>query len=50
MYTFVPSVGTSMTPLGDPDNGGAPGTAFDDIPDDWTCPICGVGKDMFNPA
>ena len=33
--------------VGDPDSGIAPGTAFEDIPDDWTCPICGVGKDMF---
>lgn len=33
--------------IGDPDNGVAPGTAFEDLPDDWVCPICGVGKDMF---
>ena len=33
--------------VGDPDSGIAPGTAFEDIPDDWTCPVCGVGKDMF---
>ncbi len=33
--------------VGDPDSGIAPGTAFEDIPDDWTCPLCGVGKDMF---
>lgn len=32
---------------GDPDNGVAPGTAFDDIPEDWVCPLCGVGKDEF---
>lgn len=32
---------------GDPDSGIAPGTPFEDIPDDWCCPICGVGKDMF---
>jgi len=32
---------------GDPDNGIAGGTLFDDLPDDWVCPICGVGKDMF---
>ena len=32
---------------GDPDNGIAPGTSFADLPDDWTCPICGVGKDQF---
>lgn len=32
---------------GDPDSGIAPGTAFEDLPDDWACPVCGVGKDMF---
>lgn len=32
---------------GDPDSGIAPGTAFEDIPDDWKCPVCGVSKDMF---
>lgn len=32
---------------GDPDAGIAPGTAFEDLPDDWVCPICGVGKDDF---
>ncbi len=35
---------------GDPDGGIAPGTAFEDIPDDWVCPICGVGKDLFVKA
>lgn len=33
--------------IGDPDGDIAPGTAFEDIPEDWTCPICGVGKDDF---
>lgn len=33
---------------GDPDTGIKPGTAFEDIPDDWTCPLCGVGKDQFS--
>ena len=33
---------------GDPDSGIAPGTAFEDIPDDWVCPLCGVGKDDFS--
>ncbi len=33
--------------VGDPDGGIAPGTAFEDIPDDWVCPVCGVGKDEF---
>ena len=32
---------------GDPDSGIAPGTAFEDIPEDWVCPLCGVEKDMF---
>ncbi len=32
---------------GDPDGGIDPGTPFEDIPDDWVCPVCGVGKDMF---
>ena len=32
---------------GDPDGGILPGTAFEDLPDDWTCPICGASKDDF---
>ena len=32
---------------GDPHSGIPPGTAFEDIPDDWTCPICGVSKKDF---
>ena len=32
---------------GDPDSGIAPGTAFEDIPDDWYCPVCGVSKKDF---
>lgn len=36
--------------VGDPDNGIAPGTAFEDLPEDWVCPICGVGKEEFEPA
>lgn len=34
--------------VGDPDNGIAPGTAFEDLPDDWVCPVCGVGKEEFS--
>jgi len=34
---------------GDPDNGIAPGTSFDEIPDDWCCPLCGVDKSNFEP-
>lgn len=32
---------------GDPDSGLAPGTRFEDIPDDWECPLCGVSKADF---
>ena len=32
---------------GYPDGGIAPGTKRVDVPDDFTCPLCGVGKDMF---
>lgn len=35
--------------LGDPDSGLAPGTRFEDIPDDWECPLCGVTKVDFEP-
>jgi rubredoxin len=34
---------------GDPENGIAKGTAFEDLPDDWTCPVCGASKDEFAP-
>lgn len=32
---------------GAPDAGIAPGTKFEDLPDSFTCPLCGAGKDMF---
>lgn len=35
--------------VGDPDNGIAPGTRFEDLPDDWVCPVCGAPKSSFNP-
>jgi rubredoxin len=35
---------------GDPDNGVQPGTAFEDIPDDWVCPECGADKSEFSPT
>ena len=35
--------------LGDPDNGVAPGTPWEEVPEDWVCPLCGVGKDQFSP-
>lgn len=33
--------------IGDPEHGIAPDTKFEDIPDDWVCPLCGVGKEDF---
>lgn len=39
-YVYDPAVG-------DPDNGIDPGTPFEDLPEDWVCPECGVTKDMF---
>lgn len=42
-YVYDPAVG-------DPDNGIGPGTAFENLPDDWTCPVCGVSKDDFSVA
>ena len=39
-YVYDPEVG-------DAENGIAPGTPFEDLPDDWVCPLCGLGKDMF---
>ncbi|MFC2800457.1 MAG: rubredoxin [Anaeroglobus sp.] len=32
---------------GDPDNGVAAGTKWDDVPADWVCPLCGAAKDAF---
>lgn len=41
-YVYDPEVG-------DPDGGIEAGTAFEDIPDDWVCPTCGVAKSDFEP-
>ena len=41
-YVYDPAVG-------DPANGVAPGTSFEDLPDDWICPLCYVDKDQFDP-
>jgi rubredoxin len=35
--------------LGDPDSGIKPGTAFEDIPEDWLCPVCFLTKEAFSP-
>lgn len=42
-YVYDPAVG-------DPDSGIAAGTAFEDIPEDWVCPLCGVEKSDFSPV
>ena len=34
--------------LGDPNQGIAPGTKFEDLPEDFVCPLCGVGKENFS--
>jgi rubredoxin len=36
--------------MGDPDAGINPGTPFEALPEDWVCPVCGVGKDQFAKA
>ena len=35
---------------GDESNNVAPGTAFEDLPEGWVCPVCGASKDQFEPA
>lgn len=35
---------------GDPDGGVPPGTPWEKVPDDWVCPLCGVGKSEFEPV
>ncbi len=41
-YVYDPAVG-------DPDGNIPPGTPFEELPDGWTCPICGSGKEEFSP-
>ena len=42
-YVYDPAVG-------DPENGIPSGTPFEALPEDWACPLCGVGKDQFTKA
>ena len=42
-YIYDPAVG-------DEDAGVAAGTPWEELPDDFVCPLCGVGKDEFEPA
>lgn len=41
-YIYDPAVG-------DPDNNVPPGTEFDKLPENWVCPVCGAGKEEFEP-
>jgi rubredoxin len=51
MSVYVCPCGYRYDPVkGDPDNGIAPGTAFEDLPNDFECPVCGLPKDAFNEA
>ncbi len=48
---FCPVCGYVYDPAhGDPDNDVPRGTPFEDLPEDWVCPICGAGKDVFESA
>ena len=42
-YIYDPEVGDDTQDI-------AAGTAFEDLPDDWVCPDCGVGKELFEPV
>jgi rubredoxin len=42
-YVYDPEVG-------EPENGIAPGTSFEELPEDYACPLCGLGKDVFEEA
>ena len=51
MEKYVCVCGYEYDPaVGDPDGDIAPGTPFADIPEDWVCPVCGLGKDASTPA
>ncbi len=48
MQKYVRPCGYVYDPaVGDPDNGIAPGTPWEQVPEDWVCPTCGLGKDVF---
>ncbi len=46
-YDYDPSLGAEN--VNDPDNPIPPGVAFEDLPDDWVCPVCGDIKAHFTP-
>lgn len=48
MEKYVCPCGYEYDPeVGDPDNGVAPGTAWEDVPESWVCPWCQMGKEVF---
>ena len=46
-YRCIPCGWEYDPSIGDPDNGISAGTSFADLPADWVCPLCSVGKDLF---
>ena len=46
-YSCIPCGWVYDPAKGDPENGIAAGTSFDELPDDWACPLCGAGKESF---
>ena len=51
MDQYVCPCGYEYDPaVGGPDNGVAPGTPWEDVPSDWVCPVCGLGKSEFEKA
>ena len=51
MDKYVCPCGYEYDPAaGDPEHRGAPRTPREPVPEDWVCPICGMGKDVFEKA
>ena len=47
---YAPFAVGSTTSVGYPEGGIAPGTPWSEVPEDFECPLCGVGKDSFEEA
>ena len=48
MDKYVCPCGYEYDPaVGDPDNGVAPGTPWEQVPESWVCPVCEMGKEVF---
>ena len=46
-YSCIPCGWVYDPAIGDPENGIDVGVAFENLPDDWVCPLCGAGKEEF---